>query len=110
MFALFVGIANACSWDGATAGLHQPIMAVHAVGEALDDGVAPDGEEFCSNGVPLLMVLQPVQEQSAGHTLVVATHHDLGFLPISAPVLRLARTAHPSPGVPLSLRIVRLTL
>ena len=110
MFALFVGIANACSWDGATAGPHQPIMAVHAVAEALDDCVTPDGEEFCSNGVPLLMVLQPVQERSAGHTLVVATHHDLGSLPISAPVLRLARTAHPSPGVPLSLRIVPLTL
>jgi len=41
---------------------------------------------------------------------IVATHHDFGFLPNSAPVLRLARTAHPSPGVPLSLRIVRLTL
>ena len=78
------GIANACSWDGATEGPHQPIVAVHAVGEALDDGVTPDGEEFCSSGVPLLMVLQPVQEQSAGHTLVVATRHNLGFLPTIA--------------------------
>ena len=110
MFALFAGIANACSWDGATAGPHQPTMAVHAVGDALDDGVAPGGAEFCSNDVPMLSVLQLVQEQPAGQPLVIETHLDLGFLPISAPILRLARTAHPSPGVPFSLRIVRLTL
>ena len=110
MFALFVGIANACSWDGVTAVPHQPFLAAHAVDDAMDYGMAADCDEFCSNDVPLLGVLQVVQEQPAGQPLVVATHHNLGFLPISAPVLRLARTAHPSPGVPFSLRIVRLTL
>jgi hypothetical protein len=112
MFALFVGIANACSWDGVTAAPHQPTVAAHAVDDddAMDHGMAADCDEFCSNDVPLLSVLQLVQEQPAGQPLVVATHHDLGFLPISAPVLRLARTAHPFPGVPFSLRIVRLTL
>jgi hypothetical protein len=110
MFALFVGIANACSWDGVTAVPHQPAVAAHAVDDAMDHGMGADCDEFCSNDVPLLSVLQVVQEQPAGQPLVVATHHNLGFLPISAPVLRLARTAHPSPGVPFSLRIVRLTL
>ena len=110
MFALFVGIANACSWDDVTAVPHQPPVATHAVDDAMDHGMAADCDEFCSNDVPLLSVLQLVQEQPAGQPLVVATPHDLGFLPISAPVLRLARTAHPSPGVPFSLRIVRLTL
>ena len=110
MFALFVGIANACSWDGVTAVPHQPTVAAHAVDDAMDHGMVADCDEFCSNDVPLLSVLQLVQEQPAGQPLIVATHHGLGFLPISAPVLRLARTAHPSPGVPFSLRIVRLTL
>jgi len=110
MFALFVGIANACTWDGVTAGPHQPTVAGHAAGGAMDHDTAPACEEFCSSDLPLLGVLQLVQDTPAGQPLVVATHHDLGFLPISAPVHRLARTAHPSPGVPFSLRIVRLTL
>jgi len=76
----------------------------------MEDGMAPGCEEFCSNDVPLVGVLQMLQDPPAGQPLVVATRHDLGFLPISAPLLRLARTAHPSAGVPLSLRIVRLTL
>ncbi len=76
----------------------------------MEDGMATGCEEFCSNDVPLVGVLQLVQDPPAGQPLVVATHHDLGFLPISAPLLRLARTAHPSSGVPFSLRIVRLTL
>jgi hypothetical protein len=108
VFAVFVGMANACTWDGATAVPHQP-STVHAV-DATDSGMAPGCDEFCSNDVPLLSVLKLVQDQPAGQPLVVATHHDLGFLPISAPLLQFARSAHPSPGVPLSLRIVRLTL
>jgi hypothetical protein len=110
MFALFVGIANACCWDGVTAVLHQQAVAAHAVDDAMDHGMASDCEECCSNDVPLLSVLKLVQEQPAGQPLVIATHYDLGFLPISASVLRLARIAHPSPGVPFSLRSVRLTL
>jgi len=110
MFALFVGIANACTWDGVTAVPHPPTVAAHAADDAMDHDTGPGCEEFCSNDLPLLGVLQSAQDTPAGQPLVVATRHDLGFLPISAPVHRLARTAHPSPGVPLSLRIVRLTL
>jgi len=108
-FAVFVGIANACTWDGAAAVSHQP-SGTHATGHATDDGMASGCEEFCSNDLPLLGVLQLVQDAPAGQPLVVATHHKCGVLPISAPALRLARTAHPSPGVPFSIRIVRLTL
>jgi len=110
MFALFVGIANACTWDGVTAGPHQPTVAAHAAGDATDHDTGPGCEEFCSNDLPLLGVLQSVQDTPAGQPLVVATRHHLGVLPISAPVRRLARIAHPPPGVPFSLRIVRLTL
>jgi len=108
-FAVFVGIANACTWDGATAVPHQP-TEVHAAVDATGDGMAAGCEEFCSTDLPLFGVLQLVQDTPAGQPLVVATHHKLGVLPISAPALRLARTAHPAPGVPFSLRIVRLTL
>lgn len=108
-FAVFVGIANACTWDGAAAVLHQP-TALHAVGDATDDGMPLGCDEFCSNDVPLLSVLKLVQDQPAGQPLVLATHYYVGVLPISAPILRVARTAHPPPGVPLSLRTVRLTL
>jgi hypothetical protein len=110
MFALSVGIANACSWDGVTAVPHQPSVAAHAVDDDMDHGMAADCHEFCSNDVPLLSVLQLVQEQPAGQPLVVATCCDFGFLPISAPAFRLARTAHPPSGVPFFLGTIRLTL
>jgi hypothetical protein len=113
-FALFVGIANACSWDGVSTVPHLPTTAAHAAAHATSEGAdedtGPGCEEFCSNDVPLLGVLQLVQEPPAGLALLVATHHDFGFLPISAPELRQARGAHPPPGVPFLLRIVRLTL
>jgi hypothetical protein len=109
-FAMLVGIANACTWDGVAAVPHQPTTAVHAGGDPMEDRMATGCEEFCSDDVPLVGVLRLVQDPPAGEPLVVATHHDLGYLPIFAPLLRLARTAHPSAGVPLSLRIVRLTL
>jgi len=112
-FALLAGIANACSWDGVAAvptAPHQPTAAAHAVDDAADHCVPSGCDEHCSNDVPLLGVLKSVQEPPAGQAPVAATHHDLGFLPIPAPALRLARTAHRAPGVPFSLRIVRLTL
>jgi hypothetical protein len=113
-FALFIGIANACSWDGVSTVPHAPAAsahaAVHVTSAVTDDDTAPACEVFCSNDVPLLGVLHLVQEPPAGLALLVATHHDFGCLPTSAPALRLARGAHPPPGVPFALRIVRLTL
>ena len=105
-FAMFAGVANACSLDGAKAIPHHPVTEVHAV----DSGMAPDCDEHFGASLPLPSLVQRTQEQPAGEPLVVATDHYPGFLPISAPVLRPAWTAHPSPGVPFSLRIVRLTL
>jgi hypothetical protein len=114
VFALFIGIANACSWDGVSTVPHQTTAAAqaaaHGTSDAADEDKGPGCEEFCSNDVPLLGVLQLVQEPPAGLALLVATHYDFGFLPISAPAVRLARGAHPPPGVPFFLRIVRLTL
>ena len=41
MFALFVGFANACSWDGVTAIPNQPPMAGHAAVDATDRDTDP---------------------------------------------------------------------
>jgi len=110
MFALFVGIANACSWYGVTSVSHHPTVAAHSVSDDVEHGTAPGCDEFCSNDVPLLGVLKLVQDQRAGQSLTLATHYYVGVLPISAPVLRMVRTSHPPPGLPFPLRTVRLTL
>ena len=110
MFALFVGIANACSWDGVTAAPHHTTVAAHAIDDIADQDIAPGCDEFCSNDVPILSMLKLVQDQSTGQPLILASHHRLGVLPSAASVLRLAQTTHPPPGAPFFLRIVRLTL
>jgi len=110
IFALFVGIANACICDGVMAVPHHSTAAIHGDVETMDHDMAPGCENFCSIDLPLFSVLQLVQDQPAGQPLVLATRHDLGSRPISALNLRFARYAHPPPGVPYSLRFVRLTL
>lgn len=110
VFALFVGIANGCSWDGGTSIAHPPTMDAHLVDSFNHHDTAPGCDEFCSNDVPLVSVLKLVQDQPAGQPLVIASRHYLGILPISAPAPCMARNAHAPPGVPFSLRTVRLTL
>ena len=110
VFALFVGIANGCSWDGVTSNAQSSTVESHSANSADDHDMVPGCDDFCGNDVPLVSVLKLVQDQPAGQPLVIASHSHLGVLPISAPVLRLARNAHPPPGVPFSLRTVRLTL
>jgi len=109
-FALFVGAANACCWDGVTTVPHQSAAAAHADGDAMDDGMTPDCEDLGSDDAALLGLLKQVQDPPAGKPVVLAAHHDLGFLPIHAPAFRLARTAHQPPGTAHFLRIVRLTV
>jgi len=93
MLTLLVGTANACSRDDVTEVSHQPTVAGQAVDYAMDDGKALGCDEFFSNGDPLFRVLELVQDQPAKQRFIIETHHDLGFVPIFAPVLRLARTA-----------------
>ena len=109
-FAVFVGIANACSLNDVAAAPHLPTVSVHAVSQSSDDGVAPGHEHSCSNDLPWVGVLMQAHEQPASQPLVLAELHHPGFPPTSAPALRFVRTGHPPPGVPLSLRTVRLAL
>lgn len=110
VFALFVGIANACGWDGATSVSHHPTVLAHSADDAAGHESTPDCDEFCSIDIPLFSVLKLVQDQPAGQPLVLDSRYDVGFLPISAPALPLPQNAHPPPGVPFLLRTVRLTL
>jgi len=109
LFALFLGIAHACSWDGVTTVTHTPPLEAHMGGGAADTTV-PDCEDSASNDLPLPNVVQLVQDPPAEVALIVATQHDLRLLPNFAPLAGLSGRAHPPPGVPFSNRIVRLTL
>jgi hypothetical protein len=109
LFALFLGIAHACTWDGVTTVTHFSSLAVHA-GDGMADKSAPDCEDTPSNDLPLPSVLQLAQDPSGGIALLIATHCGLRLLSNSAPLAGLACIAHPPPGVPFSHRIVRLTL
>ena len=109
VFALFVGIANACSWDGVTSLEHCPTLLTNAT-DAVDHDMAPGCDAFCSNDVRLVSVLKLVQDQPAGQPVIPTPHYKRGVVPISVHVLRLARNAHPPPALTFSLRTVRLTL
>ena len=109
LFALFLGIAHACSWDGVTTVTHTANLPVHA-SDGMADKSAPGCEDTPSNDLPLPSVLQLVQDPSGGIALQVATHSDLRLLPNCASFSGSACTASPPPGVPFSHRIVRLTL
>lgn len=109
-FAVSLGIANACCWDGATTVPHHPTTAAHSGNQPLDGEAAPDHERHCSDGLPLAAGIMLVQVQPASQPLVLAAHHFLGFPPTFAPALRCAPTGHLPSGVPLALRTVRLAL
>jgi hypothetical protein len=109
LFGLFVGIAHACGLDGVTPMRHHP-AAARIVDQPSPDGMPPGCEKFCNDDLPLIAKVQPVQDLPGGQPLVLAAHHESVFAPIPTPVLDPALAAHPPPGVPLSIRFVRLTL
>jgi hypothetical protein len=109
LFALFLGIAHACSWDGVTTVTHTPAPEAHVGGGVADDR-APNCEDSASNDLPLPSGFQLVQDPPAEVAMIVATQHDLRLLPNSAPLAGVSGREHPPPGVPFFHRIVRLTL
>jgi hypothetical protein len=110
MLSLFVGIANACSWDGVTPGSHHAVATPHSHGADESIYSPPDCDEFCNNDVPLVGVLKLVQDQPPGQPIVLHSRYNFGVLPSFVHALRFAQHAHPPPGVPFLLRTVRLTL
>ncbi len=88
---------------------HYP-MAASAIGHRDRGDIAPNCAQFCQDNVPLVAKLQPLEDSPGGQPLVVPVAHDLGVAPIDVYAPQPVRVEHPSPGVPLSIRFVRLTL
>jgi hypothetical protein len=109
LFALFVGIANAClperPSDGRAAGRTAMVVATHHS----EDAAPPECVSFCNEDTPLFAQLQLVQDQPAGQSFLVAMPR---FARLARPGVRIAPTllVHPLPGVPLYLRSLRLVL
>lgn len=109
LFALFVGIANAClpgqSLDGHPAGQDPSTMPAHHVADA----ASADCVKVCGDGVPLFAALPRVKDRPAAAALHVSRPHS----PEPAVVgvsLAPARVAHPPADVPVYLRSLRLAL
>ena len=107
LFALFVGIANAC--------LPEAVDTMQTAGMAMGPG--QDGDEsqsagcqqFCSIDTPLFTKLQLVQDQPAGQPLLVTSISTL-LSPVPASAVPVVYLAHPPPDVPILLRSLRLAL
>jgi hypothetical protein len=109
LFALFVGIANAClpgqSLDAHPAGyLATPVESHHG-----SDDTSPDCAKLCSDGVPLFAKLQLVQDQPAAQSFLLSAplSHEPAVIGVHATPPQMA---HPPPDVPVYLRSLRLAL
>jgi hypothetical protein len=109
LFGLFVGIAHACGVGTAPMAPPDPALAA-ALGESCAGDASRVCEKFCNDDIPVIAKLQSVADPPAGHPLVLASLHGRTFASIPESALHPALAAHPRPGVPLSLRVVRLTL
>jgi hypothetical protein len=106
LFALFVGVANAC----------PPSMA-HPAGMVMPadshDG-APQTPfanclQFCADDTPVFSKLQLVQGQPTGKALLVATATAFHAAP-TATAVDITHPAHPPSGVPVLFRSLRFAL
>jgi hypothetical protein len=109
IFTLFVGIANACGWDGVTAPAHD-LASMSGMVLPSDDGVPSACAQFCNDDVPLVVKVQQVQDPPGSMPLIVATHYTSVLAPIAGSISRPALTAHPPPDVPVLLRFLHLAL
>ena len=108
LFALFVGVANACLPGGAADMSPTAAMAMGA-GHGDGEDQAPGCLQFCYDDAPLFSKLQLVQDQPAGQPLLVASGSAMRSR-VSASAPSMAYLAHPRQDVPLLLRTLRLAL
>ena len=107
LFALFVGIANACLPD--TPNMAQTAGMAMGSGQDGDESQSAGCQEFCNVDTPLFSKLQLVQDQPAGQPLLVASVNTL-LSPVPASAVPVVYLAHPPPDVPILLRSLRLAL
>lgn len=107
VFALIVGIANACGWTDAFTAPAAAGVAHDATSHG-DEG--SDCGKLCAEGIPVLAKVQAVQDPPDGGSLVVTPAHRSDLWPSSAPGLRRLQATRPPPAAPPFLRFLRLTL
>ena len=108
LFALFVGIANACGLDGPTAG-SPDVVAANPGERPSDTGVPNDCEQFCRANLPVVTKLPNLGDQPDAQPLIVAVG-DVGVAVVLPPVLQLAPALHPPPDAAAFLRFAHLRL
>ena len=109
IFALLVGVVNACGWDDAFA--HSPDVDVYQdVGHIGHDGSVPDCAEFCAEAAPVIAKNLAVLAFEESQPHFVAETNRVGPSPDPAPALRRRSVAPPPRAVPPFLRFLRLTL
>jgi hypothetical protein len=107
LFALFVGVANACIVLP-SAGMHAPGMAM-AAGHGGDEDGPSNCLQFCNDDTPVVGKIQVDQDQPAGQPLPAAPLV-VGCGPATVLVGPAGPLAHPPPDVPPLLRTQRLAL
>lgn len=107
LFALFVGIANACVPNDSQANAAQGMTMPGDVGH--DASPSADCLQFCADDTPVFSKLQLAPDQPTGQPLLVASFTSL-YMPAATPQVPVVELAHPPPGVPVLLRSLRLAL
>ena len=109
LFALFVGVANACLPGPGNAGQTAGMTMAMDAGHDGDESQSTACQQFCSDDTPLFSKLQLVQDQPAGQPLLVEGVSPL-LSPVPASTVSVVYFAHPPPDVPILLRSLRLAL
>ncbi len=105
LFALFMGIANACATAGAQTATAQG-MAMS--GDAShDERPSANCLQFCADDTPVSAKLQLAPDQPTGQPLLVAAA-SLSHAPSAVPAAAVVHLAHPPSGVPVLLRSLRV--
>ena len=108
LFALFVGIANACAPTSAPT---SPSQRMAITGGDAGDDQQPSASclQFCADDTPVFSKLQLAPDQPTCQPLLVANFTSL-YIPAATPQVSVVHLAHPPPGVPVLLRSLRLAL
>lgn len=108
VFALIVGVANACGWTDAFTPSAMAGVAHEAASHG-DEGTS-DCVKLCAEGLPVLAKVQAVQDPPEGEPLIIAPGHGVDLWRRSAPTLRPLHARRAPRAVPPLLRFLRLTL
>lgn len=108
LFALFVGIANACGWDDSDPASTSAVVATTSE-KPSHDGSPVGCEQFCKTDVPVVSKAPTIGDQPDLQPLIVTGSTVNVVIPLT-PAFRLARAAHPPPDVPSFLRFAHLRL